>query len=98
MTSDGPLTSSVAAALADAFGLYALRTEDFGIAVFTKQSFERGATVYVFSQGQRIDDTWTLTAMNAVEVTLRDSESTKLKITVAQLRNGRYSLRPAPAY
>ena len=61
-------------------------------------AFERGATVYVYSQGQRVDDTWTLTAMNAVEVTLRDSESTKLKVTVAQLRNGRYAFRPAPSY
>lgn len=60
--------------------------------------FERGALVYVFSQGSRLDDTWTLTAMNAVEVTLRDSESNKLKVTVAQLRNGRYVFRPAPGY
>ena len=32
-----------------------------------------GATVIVYLQGQRVDDTWTLTAMNAVEVTLRDA-------------------------
>ena len=64
----------------------------------SNQSFERGASLYVFSQGQRLDDTWTLTAMNAVEVTLRDSESNKLKVTVAQLRNGRYVFRPAPGY
>ena len=59
------------------------------------QSFERGATVYVHMQGQRVDDTWTLTAMNAVEVTLRDPDGTKLKVTLAQLRNGRYAFRYA---
>jgi len=58
-------------------------------------SYERGATVIVFSQGQRVDELWTLTAMNAVEVTLRDTDGTKLKVTVAQLRNGRYSFRAA---
>ena len=41
-----------------------------------------------------VDETWTLTAMNAVEVTLRDADSTKLKVTLAQLRNGRYTFRP----
>ena len=61
-------------------------------------SFDRGTTVYVYLQGQRVDDTWTLTAMNAVEVTLRDPEGTKLKVTLAQLRNGRYVIRPAPPY
>ena len=30
----------------------------------SNQSFERGASLYVFSQGQRLDDTWTLKAMN----------------------------------
>ena len=59
-------------------------------------SLERGSTVFVYLQGQRVDDTWTLTAMNAVEVTLRDAEGTKLKVTLAQLRNGRYVFRPAP--
>jgi hypothetical protein len=59
-------------------------------------SFERGGVVFVFSQSQRIDDAWTLTAMNAVEVTLRDNDGTKLKVSLAQLRNGRYSLRPTP--
>ena len=39
---------------------------------------------------------WTLTAMNAVEVTLRDNDGTKLKVTLAQLRNGRYGFRAAP--
>ena len=60
-------------------------------------SLERGATVFVYMQGQRVDDTWTLTAMNAVEVTLRDAEGTKLKVTLAQMRNGRYIFRPAPS-
>jgi len=57
------------------------------------QSFDRGATVHVYMQGQRVDDSWTLTSMNAVEVTLRDADSTKLKVTLAQLRNGRYVFR-----
>ena len=60
-------------------------------------SLERGSTVFVYLQGQRVDDTWTLTAMNAVEVTLRDAEGTKLKVTLAQMRNGRYIFRPAPS-
>ena len=49
-------------------------------------AFERGATVFVYLQGQRVDDTWTLTAMNAVEVTLRDADGTKLKVTLAKPR------------
>ena len=48
-------------------------------------SLERGSTVFVYLQGQRVDDTWTLTAMNAVEVTLRDADGTKLKVTLAQV-------------
>ena len=60
-------------------------------------ALERGSTVFVYLQGQRVDDTWTLTAMNAVEVTLRDAEGTKLKVTLAQMRNGRYIFRPAPS-
>ena len=58
-------------------------------------AFERGAQVFVHLQGQRVDDSWTLTAMNAVEVTLRDADGTKLKVTLAQLRNNRYAFRPA---
>ena len=57
-------------------------------------TLERGQTVFVYQQGQRVDESWTLTAMNAVEVTLRDAEGTKLKVTLAQLRNGRYAFRP----
>ena len=38
------------------------------------QAMERGSTVVVFMQGQRVDESWTLTAMNAVEVTLREAE------------------------
>jgi len=58
-------------------------------------SFERGSPVLVYQQGQRVDNMWTMAAMNAVEVTLRDSDSQKLKVTLAQLRNGRYVFRPA---
>ena len=57
-------------------------------------SFERGSQVLVYQQGQRVEDMWTMTAMNAVEVTLRDSDSQKLKVTLAQLRNGRFVFRP----
>lgn len=57
-------------------------------------ALERGSAVIVYSQGQRVDDTWTLTAMNAVEVTLRDAGGTKLKVSLAMLRNGRYVFRP----
>ena len=31
-------------------------------------TFERGQNVFVYMQGQRVDDSWQLTAMNAVEV------------------------------
>jgi len=61
------------------------------------QSYERGSNVFVYMQGQRVDEVWTLTAMNAVEVTLREADGTKLKVTLAQLRNGRYGFRPAPS-
>jgi hypothetical protein len=57
-------------------------------------ALERGQNVIVYMQGQRVDDQWQLTAMNAVEVTLRDQDGTKLKVTLAQLRNGRYAFRP----
>jgi len=60
------------------------------------QTFERNQHVFVYAQGQRVDDQWSLAAMNAVEVTLRDAEGSKLKVTLAQLRNGRYAFRPAP--
>lgn len=56
--------------------------------------FERGSVVLVYQQGQRVDDDWTITAMNAVEVTLRDNDGAKLKVTLAQLRNGRFAFRP----
>lgn len=58
-------------------------------------ALERGMPVIVLQQGQRVDNTWVVHAMNAVEVTLRDSDSTKLKVTLAQLRTGRYAFRPA---
>lgn len=57
-------------------------------------TFERGSALQVFQQGQRVDDFWTLTAMNAVEVTLREPDGAKLKVTLAQLRNGRFAFRP----
>ena len=57
-------------------------------------AFERGASLVVYQQGQRVDQTWTLTAMNAAECTLRDTEGNKFKVTLAQLRNGRYALHP----
>ena len=59
-------------------------------------ALERGSTLHVYMNGQRVEDHWTLTAMNAVEVTLRTDEGTKLKVTLAQLRNGRYAFRPTP--
>jgi len=57
-------------------------------------SFERGAAVTVIHNGQPIVDEWTITAMNAVEATLRASDGSKLKVTLSQLRNGRYALKP----
>ena len=59
------------------------------------QSYERGASVVVFSSGQRVDDLWTLTAISTGEVTLRDAEGVKLKVTIAQLKQGRYAFRHA---
>jgi len=56
-------------------------------------SLERGASLFVYQQGQRVDDRWTITAMNAVEVTLRDPDGSKLKVTLSQLRNGRFAFR-----
>lgn len=58
-------------------------------------SLERGKTVRLTQHGQRVDGRWTITAMNAQEVTLRDSDGTKLKVTLAQLKNQRCVLRPA---
>lgn len=64
-------------------------------------AFERGQFVHVFTQGQKpagAEETWQLHAMNAVEVTLKDAVNTKLKVTLAQLRNGRYTFRPATGF
>lgn len=64
-------------------------------------TLERGNYVNVFTtQGQKVsgEETWQLHAMNAVEVTLKDSEGTKLKVTLAQLRNGRYNFRRAEQF
>lgn len=58
-------------------------------------TLERGAMVTVYMQGQRLDETWQLQAMSAVEVSLKDPDGQKLKVTLAQLRNGRYAFRPA---
>jgi len=60
-------------------------------------SFERGSPVYVYQHGQRIERHWTITAMNAVEATLHGRFGSKLKVTLSQLRHGRYSFRPASA-
>ena len=49
--------------------------------------------VGVVKEGQRLEERWTITAINAVEVTLQ-SGGTKHKVTLAMLRNGRCSLRP----
>lgn len=46
----------------------------------------------VLHNGQPVDDEWTITAMNAVEATLRATDGSKLKVTLSQLRNGRYAL------
>lgn len=56
-------------------------------------ALERDAVVGVVKEGQRLEERWTITAMNAVEVTLQ-SGGTKHKVTLAMLRNGRCSLRP----
>jgi len=48
--------------------------------------------VTVLHNGQPVDDEWTITAMNAVEATLRATDGSKLKVTLSQLRNGRYAL------
>jgi len=56
-------------------------------------ALERDAMVMVIKEGQRVDDRWTITAMNAVEVTLQ-SGGVKHKVTLAMLRNGRCVLRP----
>jgi len=57
-------------------------------------SFERNGAVLVYQHGQRLEDEWTISAMNAVETTLRASDGAKLKVTLSQLRSGRYSLKP----
>ena len=56
-------------------------------------ALERGVSVFVYQHGQRVDDRWTITAMNAVEVALRDTDGAKLKVTLSQLRNGRFAFR-----
>jgi len=62
---------------------------------FNGQCFERGAPLILYHNGQRMEEQWMMTAMNAVEVTLRATEGGKLKVTLSQLRNGRYTFRPA---
>ena len=57
-------------------------------------SFERDAWVAFIKEGHRIEDRWSITAMNAVEVTLQSIQGTKQKVTLAMLRNGRCVLRP----
>lgn len=57
-------------------------------------SLERDAVVAFIKEGQRIDDRWAITAMNAVEVTLQSNHGTKHKVTLAMLRNGRCQFRP----
>ena len=57
-------------------------------------SLERDAWVAFIKEGQRIEDRWSITAMNAVEVTLQSNQGTKHKVTLAMLRNGRCVLRP----
>ena len=56
-------------------------------------ALERESQVMIFKEGQRVDDRWTITAMNAVEVTLQ-AGGVKHKVTLAMLRNGRCVLRP----
>tara|TARA_B110001452_G_C14813038_1_gene283770 strand:+ start:150 stop:422 length:273 start_codon:yes stop_codon:yes gene_type:complete len=57
-------------------------------------SLERDAWVAFIKEGQRIEDRWSITAMNAVEVTLQSNQGTKHKVTLAMLRSGRCVLRP----
>jgi len=59
-------------------------------------SFERGSAVTVLHNGQPVEEEWSITAMNAVETTLRATDGSKLKVTLSQLRNGRYALQPPP--
>lgn len=56
-------------------------------------TFERNGSVVVLHNGQRVDDEWHITAMNAVEATLKSADGAKLKVTLSQLRNGKYALR-----
>ena len=56
-------------------------------------ALERDAVVMIIKEGRPVEDRWTITAMNAVEVTLQ-SGGTKHKVTLAMLRNGRCVLRP----
>ena len=58
-------------------------------------ALERESQVMIFKENQRVDDRWTITAMNAVEVTLQ-AGGVKHKVTLAMLRNGRCVLRPIP--
>lgn len=55
-------------------------------------ALELGSEVSVYQQGEQVADVWVITGMNAVEVTLRDQDGTKLKVTLAQLRSGRYEI------
>ena len=55
---------------------------------------ERDAMVTIIKEGQRVEDRWSITAMNTVEVTLQSTAGVKHKVTLAMLRNGRCALRP----
>lgn len=54
---------------------------------------DRGDPVAVYLAGQRIDEDWCISAMNAVEITCRAADQSRLKITISQLRNGRYMIK-----
>ena len=59
-------------------------------------TFERGHAVYVLQQNTRVDDDpWEISAINSLEVTLRDTDSVKHKIQLAQLRSGRHAFKHA---
>ena len=46
--------------------------------------------------GTRVDDDpWEISAINSLEVTLRDTDSVKHKIQLAQLRSGRHAFKHA---
>ena len=70
------------------------RTSTSGLRVC--EAIGRRAKQAVSHENTRVDDDpWEISAINSLEVTLRDTDSVKHKIQLAQLRSGRHAFKHA---